>query len=545
MATKPNVFLNWTGGLTPSQIVQPPPSKQAVGWLEGEAPAYEYMNWLFYITDIWIQYFEAILGSNFTPNIRFLSAGLFGYVNSTGVLTWTAPINLSVPSLPDSYNQIAAGSVTLTDGQIAYVTPNVPFTTTGSITNMSTQITGLGSVQGIEVGYQIIGAGIPSGTTVSSISGTNVIMSAQATATTSGEEITFSSNASLSVTVATNASYIPSSGDLIIARRANSVVFVGINESGMKLQDGEIKPFLGVGYGATYLGTAGENLTAGNAVYISPSGDGRTTGDLYQVDASASGGAFRHIFLGFVKTAATTSNPAVVITDGLVNFPSASLVPGTIYYANPSTPGGITVTKPSALNQWIIPVGIALSTTQLMTNAASLGSLATQFGSSGGGGGGGGSLQWVEGVNSPTPDQFNGSQIYLFDSQIEQELTTSVLVPGSYVPGSPIKLSTVVYSPDTSGILTVNTFATLIRTGIDMNGITTNQHQSTNSSISLSGGTANINQPIVFDLTDTTGKINGVSVSPGDLIEIELIRLVDTAVSPCGIFVEACQTTFS
>lgn len=546
MATKPSVFLNWTSGLSPSQIVQPPTGKQAVGWLEGEAPAYEYMNWLFYITDIWIQYFEAILGSNYVPNMRLLTTGTFGYVNSTGVLTWTQPINISIPSLPDSYNQIAAGNTTLTDGQIAYIQPNLPFTTTGSITNISNQITGLGSVQGIVVGQQILGTGIPTGTTVTTISGTNVIMSQNATATVSGENITFGSNAALTVFVSTNSTYIPQSGDLIIARRAGSIVFIGLDENGMKIQDGEIKPFLGEGYGPTYVGVAGANLLAGNAVYIAPAGDsGRTQGQVYGLDTSATNGALRHVFVGFVRTGVNLASPVTVVTDGLVNFPTATLVPGTIYYADPSSPAGITATKPTVLNQWIVPVGIALTTTQLMTNAASLGSLATQFGGSGGGGGGGGSLTWVEGLNSPTPEQFNGSQIYLFDMEIEQALTTSIFVPNSYVPGSPINLSTLIYSPDSSGVVTVNTFATLIRTGIDMNGITTNQHQSTNSSIGLTGGTANINQPIKFDLSDASGKINGVSVSPGDLIEIELIRLSDTADSPVGIFVDACAVTFS
>jgi hypothetical protein len=58
-------------------------------------------------------------------------------------------------------------------------------------TNTSTSLTSVANTSGITVGMAVTGAGIPNGTTVSSISGTTVTLSAAATATAAGVQVAF------------------------------------------------------------------------------------------------------------------------------------------------------------------------------------------------------------------------------------------------------------------------------------------------------------------------------------------------------------------
>ena len=77
----------------------------------------------------------------------------------------------------------------------------------------------------------------------------------------------------------------------------------------------------------------------------------------------------------------------------------------------------------------------------------------------------------------------------------------------------------------------MQTVATLIRKGTDAVTSTTNQRTCTNSAVTLSAGTVNVPQELALDLTSSTGQINGVAVSPGDLIIVKLTRGTDTATS--------------
>jgi hypothetical protein len=44
-------------------IVQPPSGQQTTGWVSQQKPPFRYMNWLLYILDQWVQWFDFI-GSN-------------------------------------------------------------------------------------------------------------------------------------------------------------------------------------------------------------------------------------------------------------------------------------------------------------------------------------------------------------------------------------------------------------------------------------------------------------------------------------------------
>jgi hypothetical protein len=116
---------------------------------------------------------------------------------------------------------------------------------------------------------------------------------------------------------------------------------------------------------------AGQDIPALNPVYISAgaSDGGRTAGDIYPVDTSVAEGAFRAGFIGFTIAAITSGSSAQIAQSGILGGFSG-LTPGAIYYADPTTPGGITTIRPVLSGQYIVPVGTAMSTTQLVINAA-------------------------------------------------------------------------------------------------------------------------------------------------------------------------------
>ncbi len=53
LPTPPSVIPTWTDG-NPAKQVQPPTPVQTLGWTAGERPPFQYMNWLFWLTGLWI-----------------------------------------------------------------------------------------------------------------------------------------------------------------------------------------------------------------------------------------------------------------------------------------------------------------------------------------------------------------------------------------------------------------------------------------------------------------------------------------------------------
>jgi hypothetical protein len=65
MSTKPGNYLNWIPSGSSSYISQPSSGQLTTGWIANEAPPFQYLNWLFYYIDQWIQWFDFITtGSN-------------------------------------------------------------------------------------------------------------------------------------------------------------------------------------------------------------------------------------------------------------------------------------------------------------------------------------------------------------------------------------------------------------------------------------------------------------------------------------------------
>ena len=171
--------------------------------------------------------------------------------------------------------------------------------------------------------------------------------------------------------------------------------------------------------------------------------------------------------------------------------------------------------------------------------------LFTPRGGGSSGGGGGSSLLWSESANAPVKYFENNCDVYLYQNGEAQELYTAVRIPSSYSASSPVKLLIEWYCGDSSGNVLIRAQSTLIRAGTDAITSTTNQRTTTNSAATLSGGTVNIPQKVILDVTSTTGTVNSVAVSAGDLLIIRLYRDTDTATGDAKFVLGSGEMTFS
>ena len=114
--------------------------------------------------------------------------------------------------------------------------------------------------------------------------------------------------------------------------------------------------------------TAGENLTTNDIVYLSTgAADGsRTAGQAYKLDATNN---LRINSIGIVQTGVSAAATATIITAGVVTG-LTGLTAGQPVYASISAPGGNQVTAPNATGQWVIQIGVALTSTTMALNAS-------------------------------------------------------------------------------------------------------------------------------------------------------------------------------
>lgn len=115
--------------------------------------------------------------------------------------------------------------------------------TTGTITSGSPSLSSLVSTTDIAVGQKISGTGIPSGTTVLSISGSTVTMSANATSSTTGVTVIFYANPTTTGNI-TNAS------NQLVSLGSTTGIAVGQSIAGTGIQ-----------FGTTVLGLSGSTVT--------------------------------------------------------------------------------------------------------------------------------------------------------------------------------------------------------------------------------------------------------------------------------------------
>lgn len=107
---------------------------------------------------------------------------------------------------------------------------------------------------------------------------------------------------------------------------------------------------------------AAADIDAREVVYVSAAG----TVDLAQADNATTQRVF-----GIATEDIASGAEGPLLTVGVVTSSGWALTAGSIYYLSPTVAGGITTTAPSTAGQYIVPIGIALSTTQLMFNPQS------------------------------------------------------------------------------------------------------------------------------------------------------------------------------
>lgn len=272
-ASRPLNYLEWTADGAANKIAKPPVATQMQGWTAGQPPPYQWVNWLFYTADQWIKWldqttYSTTVASSTEPGLRLLNGGNWSFKTDTRVLSWDAPLNLSVPGLTDDANQAAAGSVTLATGQVAYVQANIPISAKGDTAAGSATVSNVDYPAGLVAGMAVRGAGIPN-TTVLSVIGTTVTLAAAATTTATQTSLLYSSSGPLTVQAANVQDLVPAPNVVLIARATAAQAVVGVNSGQMALRNGEFKPLLDQGYLSTLSALAGEALPAYVPVYLS------------------------------------------------------------------------------------------------------------------------------------------------------------------------------------------------------------------------------------------------------------------------------------
>ena len=380
MAGKPSSYINWTSGQA-QYVVQPPAGVAAIGWQDAEAPPAEYMNWLFYTLDQWVQYLDEIVEPGVPDQaIRLINGGIYTYSVSANTLSISQDLNISFPGVPDSNNRLPAGTFTINDGEIIYVTVNTPIITQGTTGSGSNVITNLNFVGNLEIGMAVTGPGIPSSTTILGIGTSSVTISNNATSDNTNATYIFSNSGTLTAVNTPNDTFVPTFNTIIIARRVGSQCFIGVNADQMVLNDGEFKSLLGSGYFSYYSAPAGQALTQGQAVYISPgpsADQGRTAGAFYPLDTSAANQAVRGTFSGVVISNFSSGSTATVVYEGFL--PTSGLTPGQLYFSDPTTPGGIVASEPQLAGSKRVIIGFSTAANVLLVNAStSIGGSFTQ-----------------------------------------------------------------------------------------------------------------------------------------------------------------------
>lgn len=167
----------------------------------------------------------------------------------------------------------------------------------------------------------------------------------------------------------------------------------------------------------------------------------------------------------------------------------------------------------------------------------------------GSGGGGGGSIRW----NAPqafAPDDAEDGvvqdRVFYFENTFGQKIVAFVKVPSTYIAGKPIKLNISAYSPSIAGNFKMQATAYLVRQGTDGVDSVANANISTTADVPCT--VANLLRTLAFQLSTSGGAINGIAVSPGDLLRVELARVAATGTEDAGdtrIIPNSTEVTFS
>ncbi len=163
-----------------------------------------------------------------------------------------------------------------------------------------------------------------------------------------------------------------------------------------------------------------------------------------------------------------------------------------------------------------------------------------------GGGGGGIAVNWADDyANSAQKTNIGFLKVYEFEAGLDQSIYAVINVPSTYEAGSPITMLVKAVSEDTSGNFLLSTNTILVRSEVDEYDDTTNAEGSTNSAITMSSSNDREPQKITLILSDASGEVNGVAVSPEDILIVRLYRNTDTATGSVYLISGSEEVTIS
>lgn len=158
-----------------------------------------------------------------------------------------------------------------------------------------------------------------------------------------------------------------------------------------------------------------------------------------------------------------------------------------------------------------------------------------------GGGGGGSGIIWNNSDGGPLSVVEFNAKVYKFEDGAGQTLYGEVIVPSSYLAGSPIVLNVKHYHQGSPANQLLTAVTTLIQSG-DAIDSTTNQRTSTNTAVF--SGTKSL-ATSSLDLSSSIGEINAVAIVPGDVLRIALTRGSDSSTADMSVIESSMEVTFT
>lgn len=152
-------------------------------------------------------------------------------------------------------------------------------------------------------------------------------------------------------------------------------------------------------------------------------------------------------------------------------------------------------------------------------------SVVVPLGSGGGGGGGGANWQPVSGVAPVEAFEYD-EKVWNFEKDGFQSLTLWIKVPTSYLVGRQVSFRGAFYSPGATNNWKMQATATLIRKNND--AIDSVAHQEVANSGDVLNAVAKRMREVEITASTALGTIDGLAINPGDIIKLELKRIVPT-----------------
>lgn len=103
---KPASKIDWTDG-NALKVTEPTSGKKLLGWTKSERPPFQFMNWLFFNLDEWIDYLESVTDAFI--GYQSIYAAFVG----TGSLATHANINAAVADVPAGSKILVISSATV------------------------------------------------------------------------------------------------------------------------------------------------------------------------------------------------------------------------------------------------------------------------------------------------------------------------------------------------------------------------------------------------------------------------------------------------